>query len=1080
MGGRSLGRLLRALLLAMGLSAAAYAGGPRWVTGAPYFSNEGQVVAWYTTTPMYYTDPGDLAPGVDHATADAIVAAAAGVWNIPTASLVMGKGGSLDEHVSGQDVYASTSGLIFPSDVQSSNWANKQIAVVYDTDGSVTDLMLGSGASDPSQCRQNAVTESVDLITSDGLIRHAILVLNGRCIGSSQEQQLQMQYQLMRAFGRVLGLGWSQTNDNVFTYAPQPTYQQAMHWPVMHPIDIICGPYTYQCMPEPFTLRPDDISAISGLYFIARGTAPPGKVDTLYYANGVGGRLTFPNVQGMQGVNVLGRRQQQYSSTPEDWYEASAVSGATFRETNGNPVSGVDSSMMGSMGRNYYALEGQYEISRIPIISGDWQNVLVDTESINPLYTGAYAVGPYRSNTVGRSGGNAEVLAYVLGSYLDANWEDLSTSGAPPGCNTSGDGPEWSPAPVNATGWWTDTLCGYGHTAWSSFGVQGSRSFTVEVQAQDEAGNDSNVKMLPVIGLWNASDATGIPPTVAEESVPLNGRVRGLTTMVVSASQASQFRVVIADQRGDGRPDFNYQGRVLYAGSVSPSSLGAAGGTITITGMGFRTGNAVLVNGVEAQVQSWSQTQIVATAPPTSALGTSSAINADVTVQDLTTGGTATMTAALAYAAVPPEEVKLVSAPSGNVTTGTTAGSPFAVMVTQTDGVSPVVGEAVVFSASGGGVQFGGCGTSTCTVLTNSSGVASTTVTPMIAGAVSLSAVANAGAEYASFNAVAPPPDVMSVLSAPSGVVYVGDTSTTAFAVRVLQPGGTSPAVGTKVVFSSTDAGGGVTSTNGVLFGACGAASCTAYTDWNGVASTTVTAEAAGSVTLIATGPTGGVSAGFDAVVRVRTAVMAQEVQYVAAGSVVSWQPMVNVTDNSGTVAGVSVSWSTTAGAMIEQSATTLVSAQGSALTTVEAGPIAGGLEATGTACAWGTVCAQFATQAVENAMLQVGVMAGGSQMISAGGTLAPVTLRVTDPAGHGVAGAAVMIYQTVSGPQEACSGQGRCPVAPVYETSQSQAVSDLKGLVTVTPLQMAGAETTNVAVSVGTSGFVSLALPVP
>src|SRR5437879_5922979 len=112
---------------------------------------------------------------------------------------------------------------------------SKQIAVIYDRDGSVTDLLLGAGASDPSGCRQSAVTESVDSIVPSGFIHHAVLVLNGRCTGAAPEMQKQMQYQLMRAFGRVLGLGWSQTNDNVFTGSPVPSYQQALHWPVMHP-----------------------------------------------------------------------------------------------------------------------------------------------------------------------------------------------------------------------------------------------------------------------------------------------------------------------------------------------------------------------------------------------------------------------------------------------------------------------------------------------------------------------------------------------------------------------------------------------------------------------------------------------------------------------------------------------------------------------------------------------------------------------------------------------------------------------------------------------------------------------------
>ena len=98
-----------------------------------------------------------------------------------------------------------------------------------------------------------------------------------------------------------MGLGWSQTNDNVFTGSPQATFNQAMHWPVMHPIDIICGPYTYQCMPQPFTLRPDDLSALAQLYYIGQGQAPPGKTDTLLNASQFYGAAVFERRPGDAG-----------------------------------------------------------------------------------------------------------------------------------------------------------------------------------------------------------------------------------------------------------------------------------------------------------------------------------------------------------------------------------------------------------------------------------------------------------------------------------------------------------------------------------------------------------------------------------------------------------------------------------------------------------------------------------------------------------------------------------------------------------------------------------------------------------
>ena len=1068
-------------LLLWGGVAGAYAGGPRWVTGAPYFSTTGQSVVWYTNAPQYYTDPGGLGPGVDHAAADALVAAAASVWNIPTASLVLGQGGALDEHVSGQNVYASTSGPIYPADVQPQNGAAKQIAVIYDTDGSVTDLLLGSGASDPSGCMQNGVTESVDSITPDGLIRHALLILNGRCAGPAQEQQLQMQYQVMRAFGRILGLAWSQTNDNVFTYAPQPTYDQAMHWPVMHPIDIICGPYTYQCMPEPFTLRPDDISALGQLYFIAQGTAPAGKTDTQYYANGLGGRLAFPNGEGMQGVNVVARRWQQYYANPEDFYEASSVTGYNYRQNNGNAVSGTDGTLMGSQGTldNFY--QGWYRIARIPIISGDWQNVYLDTEPVNPLYTGEYAVGPYTSNTVLPSGADSRALAYVMGSYLDATWVDISTAGAAAQCNSGADGTESAPAAVGASGWWMDTLCGYGHQAWSLVPVQGGRTFTLEVSAQDEAGNATASKAMPVIGVWNASDATGVPPTVAAVGTAFNAPVLGMTSVSVSSSQASRFRVGLADQRGDGRPDYNYQVRVLYADSITPASLGAAGGTVTITGMGFRPGNAVLVNGVEAQVQSWADTQIVATVPTLRALGTQAAVAADVTVQDLTSGGTTTMSGALAYAASPAEVVHLVSSPSGQVLAGTMAATWFTVQVLGADGVTPVAGEAVTLSASGGSVRLGACGTASCVVLTNALGVASTSVTATSAGAVSLLGVANAGSVAGAFTSVAPPPDRLVEISAPAGVVYLGDTAATPFTVLAVAPDGVTPVVGVPVVFSSVAASLAGVQPLAVQYGICSAAVCTVVTDASGRASVPVTAIAAGAVTLTAAAYSSTVSASFAAVARVRSITPVQSVQYVAAGAVVNWQPEVSLEDNSAAVAGLPVAWRVNSGAMLLAGASSLVSTQGMAGMPVEAGPLPGGTQATGAACAWSTVCATFSTVAVENAVLQVLVASGATQVASAGGALGPVLLRITDGAGHGVAGASVNVYETVTGAEPPCPATGRCPIAPVYQATQFQAISDLSGLVSITPLTIAGIpQNSNVAATVGTNGFVSLALPVP
>src|SRR5258708_31798205 len=143
-------RIVLTAVLCWFAAAPSWAGGPRWVTGQPFFTTAGATVVWYTSQPLYFTDSGDLSSSVNHAAADALVAAAANVWNVPTASLVLSQGGALDEHVSGANTFLGPTGLIFPADVQSSNYVAKQIAVIYDTAGPVTHLLLGNGATDPT------------------------------------------------------------------------------------------------------------------------------------------------------------------------------------------------------------------------------------------------------------------------------------------------------------------------------------------------------------------------------------------------------------------------------------------------------------------------------------------------------------------------------------------------------------------------------------------------------------------------------------------------------------------------------------------------------------------------------------------------------------------------------------------------------------------------------------------------------------------------------------------------------------------------------------------------------------------
>ena len=676
------------------LAAQSWAGGPRFVTGTQY-PRAGLMMAFDTPQVTYATDPGTLSANATHAQADAMVAAAAAVWNVPTANLTLAQNNQLAEHVNGTNAFFDGKEIVFPPDVQATNYLNIQIAVIYDTDGSVTDLLLGSGASSPSGCRQNGVTESVDGFGATGTIQHAVLVLNGRCVTSVPQSLLQMQYQTMRAFGRVLGLAWSQLNDNVFTGSSQPTAQQMAHWPVMHPIDVVCGPYTFLCMQNPFTLRDDDISALALLYPVTVTNVTPSKVVSSTGAAFVEGWTYFSTGQGMDLLNMT--MTLSTDGGWEGWQEASGITGQLFQIDGGNPVSGavplmLDSGVVWNVWSQYYAM------GRVPIAL-PFTGLYVLPEAINPLYTGSYALGAYVRPPMSLSAKPpAQISPFAHPGVQQAFWTTMTNE--PGSCSPGSDGMELQPEAMDPSGWSRGLLCGMGHSSWLSMTVQPGRTWTIETTALDESGNSTVQKAQPVIGAWAADDPTGTLPTVASQPVAMNAMALGVTQLRMAAAPSganASYRLVVADQFGEGRPDFGYQARVLYADSVSPAVLGAAGGTITVTGMGFRLGNEVLVNGVPAKVLSWTPTSIVAVAPTQSA-AQAMAIAVDVEVMDATTGGNSVIGGALTYSATavvvgPPAAIAVVSGAGQSVTLGAML-SPVVLQVSDVAG-NPVGGATV-------------------------------------------------------------------------------------------------------------------------------------------------------------------------------------------------------------------------------------------------------------------------------------------------------------------------------------------------------------------------------------------------
>ena len=180
------------------------------------------------------------------------------------------------------------------------------------------------------------------------------------------------------------------------------------------------------------------------------------------------------------------------------------------------------------------------------------------------------------------------------------------------------------------SGVWCGRLSQVGQADWFNFPIRGNRTFTIVTEALNEKGQPTNFKAMPVLGIW---DAFAAPGTAAVGASPgLNGNAPGESWLQVASGGDDVVRLGIADMRGDGRPDFAYNGWVLYIDTVEPQRLPPSGGPIVIRGMGFHVADTVRVGGQPAQVSSVSPNEITAIAPPASA-GVSGSV--DVEVDDL-------------------------------------------------------------------------------------------------------------------------------------------------------------------------------------------------------------------------------------------------------------------------------------------------------------------------------------------------------------------------------------------------------------------------------------------------------------
>ncbi len=730
--------LTLAVLLALALPIAVHAGGPLYVAGSGFNSGAaGTPLTWAGGQISYYTDQGNLSTLLHQADANTFVAGAFSLWtSVPTAALAATRAGQLDEDVSGANVTRSGALLTMPADIQPAS--AKPFAIVYDSDGLVIDALLGTGASAAQNCATNAVVGGPDRFTADAHIAHALLIVNGNCARASTDLPL-LRYTLARMIGRALGLDWSQLNDNVFTGSPAPTTDDTAGFPLMHPEGSLCSS-SYGCAYNADQLRMDDRAALSRLYPVTSGNLAQFAGKTVFASSTgrIRGRVQFPGWDtalgdGMQGVNIVARYIDPVTGAASHAVTASSLSGFLFRGNAGNEVTGFTGATgerFDHWGSDDPALRGSYDLAGLEIPTGsNSARFQLTVEAMNPLYTGALAAGPYKLSQVRPSGTFAPlVLTVARGGDVV---QDIVMQGAASAPLDSTEPHSFAqPAAIPGAGHWTASLGYYGDFDWLALHAGANRSFTLDIAALDDAGAATTSKALPVIGLWAPDAAESDAPLAAQTWLNVAG---GTTRLRATLASAGMYKLAIADARGDGRPDFRYSARLLYADDVSPAQA-AAGTVLRITGMGFAPGINVTIGGASATLLSYAVDELLVAAP-----ALPDGVN-DLTLTDPATGATAGIPGAITYGGGGGTTLQLLLGSNPPVPVGVMAPNPFRVRVLAADGVTPVAGASVTFTAPGSSVSLLPCNTTACLVASDGAGEADIWILVKASGATTITA----------------------------------------------------------------------------------------------------------------------------------------------------------------------------------------------------------------------------------------------------------------------------------------------------------------------------------------------------
>ena len=162
--------------------------------------------------------------------------------------------------------------------------------------------------------------------------------------------------------------------------------------------------------------------------------------------------------------------------------------------------------------------------------------------------------------------------------------------------------------------------------------------------------------------------------------------------------------------------------------------------------------------------------------------------------------GDGSVTAQRSFSATQDSDIlQLVTPPSATTRVGVDAGT-FTVRLVGADGVTPVSGQNVTFTASDG-VLLSICDSAVCTVKTNSGGLVGLLVVPQRAGTFTVQAAYGTQVLTETLTATAAT-QTLRLVSAPADGSALGNEAAVPFAVQLLDFDGVTPVAGVDITLS--------------------------------------------------------------------------------------------------------------------------------------------------------------------------------------------------------------------------------------------------------------------------------------